>query len=221
MCARRNRGICREGSAVNQTSILIADDHALLRRGLATLLDYHKPFKVVGGAKNGEEAVRLADRLTPDVVIMDLSMPVMDGVEATRRIHEAHPEVKILILTTFGTSVDVARAVRAGASGAVVKDCDEGELLRAIRTIVSGGTFFSQEVGAMIAKEPEPPHLTERQREILAELVNGRTSDAIAAKLGISADAVNQHVNAIRLKLNAANRTEAVTIALRKQLLKM
>ena len=199
--------------------ILVADDHALLRRGLVNLLKYPKDFSIVGEACNGEEAVTLAARLEPDVVVMDLSMPVMDGVEATRRIRENRPGTRILILTTFGTSVDVARAVRAGASGALVKDSDDDELLAAIRTAADGGTAFSPEIQAQL-QEP-PPELTDRQREILESIVHGLASDAIAAKLGISSDAVNQHINAIRTKLGAANRAEAVAIALRKHLLKI
>ena len=200
--------------------ILVADDHALLRRGLVHLLKYQKDFSIVGEACNGEEAVTLAARLEPDVVVMDLSMPVMDGVEATRRIRENRPGTRILILTTFGTSVDVARAVRAGASGALVKDSDDDELLAAIRTAADGGTAFSPEIQAQL-QEPPPPELTDRQREILESIVHGLASDAIAAKLGISSDAVNQHINAIRTKLGAANRAEAVAIALRKHLLKI
>ena len=200
--------------------ILVADDHALLRRGLVNLLKYQKDFSIVGEACNGKEAVTLATRLKPDVVVMDLSMPVMDGVEATQRIHENQPDTRILILTTFGTSVDVARAVRAGASGALVKDSDDDELLSAIRTAANGGTAFSPEIQAQL-QEPPPPELTDRQREILESIVHGLASDAIAAKLGISSDAVNQHINAIRAKLGASNRTEAVAIALRKHLLKI
>ena len=200
--------------------ILVADDHALLRRGLVNLLKYQKDFSVVGEACNGEEAIKLASRLEPDVVVMDLSMPVMDGVEATQRIHENQPDTHILILTTFGTSVDVARAVRAGASGALVKDSDDDELLSAIRTAANGGTAFSPEIQAQL-QEPPPPELTDRQREILESIIHGLASDAIAAKLGISSDAVNQHINAIRAKLGAANRAEAVAIALRKHLLKV
>ena len=147
-------------------------------------------------------------------------MPVMDGVEATRRIRENRPGTRILILTTFGTSVDVARAVRAGASGALVKDSDDDELLAAIRPAADGGPAFSPEIQAQL-QEPPPPELTDRQREILESIVHGLASDAIAAKLGISSDAVNQHINAIRTKLGAANRTEAVAIALRKHLLKI
>ena len=206
---------------MNPIRILIADDHALLRHGLVMVFALHKDLTVVGEAKNGLEAVELAKSTAPDVVIMDLSMPGMDGVEATRRIHEAVPAAKILILTTFGTSVDVARALREGASGALVKDTDDDELVKAIRSVAAGRQVFSREIKAMLKSEPEPPELTARQQELLSSIVRGLASDAIAANLGISTYSVNQQLDAIRKKLGAANRTEAVAIALRKQLLKM
>lgn len=200
--------------------ILVADDHSLVRRGLVNLLKYQKDFSVVGEACNGKEAVEKAVELAPDVVIMDLSMPEMDGVEASRQIHESVQNAHILILTTFGTSIDVARAINAGASGAIVKDSDDDTLLAAIRTVAGGGQVFSPEIAAII-KEPLPPDLTERQREILEAIVHGQTSDIIASRLGISTDAVNQHINAVRAKLGASTRREAVAIALRKHLLKI
>ena len=200
--------------------ILVADDHSLVRRGLVNLLKYQKDFSVVGEACNGKEAVEKAVELAPDVVIIDLSMPEMDGVEASRQIHESVQNANILILTTFGTSIDVARAINAGASGAIVKDSDDDTLLEAIRTVAVGGQVFSPEIAAII-KEPLPPDLTERQREILEAIVHGQTSDIIASRLGISTDAVNQHINAVRAKLGASTRREAVAIALRKHLLKI
>ena len=206
---------------MNPIRILIADDHALLRHGLVMVFALHKDLTVVGEAKNGVEALRLAKTTSPDVVIMDLSMPGMDGVEATRQIHEAVPSARILILTTFGTSADVARAIREGASGALVKDSDDDELVKAIRNVAAGKQAFSREIKAMLKSEPEPPELTERQRELLSSIVKGLASEAIAANLGISAYSVNQQLDAIRKKLGAANRTEAVAIALRKHLLKI
>ena len=200
--------------------ILLADDHGLMRMGLTTLMRFHKDLQVVGGAENGEEAVRLARKLKPDVVVMDLMMPVLDGLEATRLIHREFPDIRIMILTTFGSSADVTRAVNAGACGALVKGAPNDELISAIRTIAVGGTAFSPEIETML-KAPQPPELTSRQREILEGIALGLASDAIAAKIGISADTVNQHLDAIRKKLGAANRTEAVAIALRKQLLKL
>lgn len=200
--------------------ILIADDHALLRRGLATLLEFDSRMSVVGDVKNGQEAIKAALELKPDVVIMDLAMPVMDGVEATRQIRAALPETKVLILTTYSTSVDVARAIEAGASGALVKDEEDDRLIDSILKIAEGGTAFSQVIATELEDSPHPPELTGHQREILELTSNGLSSDEIAAKFGISSYAVNQCLNAIRQKLGASSRTEAVAIALRRQLLK-
>ena len=201
--------------------IVIADDHALLRRGLATLLGFDRGLAVVGDAKNGEEAVRVAMELQPDVIVMDISMPVMDGVEATRRIRNTLPGTRVMILTSYGTSIDVARALEAGASGALVKDAEDELLVSAIRSIAAGGTAFSPEIKAMLKSEPHPPALTDRQREILEKTSEGLSSDEIASRLGISSYAVNQHLDAIRRKLGASSRTEAVAIAIRKHFLKI
>ena len=201
--------------------ILIADDHALLRRGFTTILGFDKSLSVIGDAKNGEEAVKAALELEPDIVVMDLAMPVMDGVETTRRIRDRLPATRVLILTTYSTSADVLRAMKAGASGAFVKDTDGDRLIEAIHKVAEGETAFSPEIESMIASEPNPPALTERQQNILEATSKGLSSEQIAAKLDISAYAVNQHIDAIRRKLGAQSRTEAVAIAIKKHLLKI
>ena len=203
-----------------KTRILIVDDHALIRRGLADLLRYEKDLAVVGEASDGEAAVAVATELKPDVVVMDLMMPVMDGVEATRRIKAVLPEAKILILTTFGTSVDVARAIAAGASGAIMKDASMEDQLHAIRTVASGDKVLSPEIEKAVQEEPLP-EFTERQQLILESIARGLTNKDIANMLDISPDAVKQHLAAICSKLGAANRVEAISIAIRKHLLKM
>lgn len=203
----------------SKTRILIVDDHALIRRGLADLLRYEKDLAVVGEASDGEAAVAVATELKPDVVVMDLMMPVMDGVEATRRIKAVLPEAKILILTTFGTSVDVARAIAAGASGAIMKDASMEDQLNAIRTVASGGKVLSPEIEKAVQEEPLP-EFTERQQIILESIARGLTNKDIANMLDISSDAVKQHFAAICAKLGAANRAEAVNVAHRKHLLK-
>ena len=203
----------------SKTRILIVDDHALIRRGLADLLRYEKDLAVVGEASDGEAAVAVATELEPDVVVMDLMMPVMDGVEATRRIKAVLPEAKILILTTFGTSVDVARAIAAGASGAIMKDASMEDQLNAIRTVASGDKVLSPEIEKAVQEEPLP-EFTERQQLILESIARGLTNKDIANMLDISSDAVKQHFAAICAKLGAANRAEAVNVAHRKHLLK-
>lgn len=201
--------------------ILIADDHTIVRAGLAALLGTEADFAVVGQAKNGEEAVQEAVRLQPDVVIMDLMMPKKDGVAATVEIQAKAPTAKVVLLTTFGTSDGIAHALRNGAKGAILKNTDNAQLTAAIRTIAQGGTHIAPEIRQQLAVDPPIPDLTPRQREILASMVRGLTDRDIARQLGIRQDGVNDHVSAILQKVGAANRTEAVAIALRKHLLKI
>ena len=201
--------------------VLIADDHLIVRTGLAALLGTEKDIKVVGQAKNGIEAVREALRLHPDVIIMDLMMPRKDGVEATAELAEKAPEVKVILLTTFGTSDGIAHALAVGAKGAILKNADNAELARAIRKVAEGGEFISAEIRQQLAVDPPIPSLTPRQREILDSMVCGLTDRDIARQLGIRQDGVNDHVSAILKKIGAVNRTEAVAIALRKHLLKL
>ena len=202
----------------DKTSILIADDHLIVRTGLAALLGTERDFQVVGQAKNGIEAVREAVRLRPDIVIMDLVMPKKDGVEATAEISEKAPGSRVILLTTFGTSDGIAHALAAGAKGAILKNADNAELVRAIRKVHNGGEFVSAEIKQQLAVDPPIPQFTQRQNEVLAAMVRGLTDRDIAHQLGIRLDGVNDHVRAILAKIGAANRTEAVAIAMRKHL---
>ena len=201
--------------------ILISDDHTIVRMGLAALLRTERDFDVVGEAANGEEAVAKAVRLAPDVILMDLMMPKMDGIAATAEIHGKVPSAKVLILTTFGTSDGIARALKSGAAGALMKSAENADLIRAIRTVASGGRYLSPEVEQQIEADPPVPELTPRQKDVLASMVKGLSNPDIARTLGIRRDGVAEHVNAILQKIGAANRTEAVAIAVRKQLLKI
>ena len=202
----------------DKISILIADDHLIVRTGLAALLGTERDFLVVGQAKNGIEAVREAVRLRPDIVIMDLVMPKKDGVEATAEISEKVPGSRVILLTTFGTSDGIAHALAAGAKGAILKNADNAELVRAIRKVHNGGEFVSAEIKQQLAVDPPIPQFTQRQNEVLAAMVRGLTDRDIAHQLGIRLDGVNDHVRAILAKIGAANRTEAVAIAMRKHL---
>ena len=205
---------------MKKIKVLIADDHALLRLGLTALLRHETDIAVIGEACDGEEAVRLAVELQPDIIIMDLAMPIMSGLDATRRILANSPAgPKILILTSFGDSAEIGTAVAAGASGAILKDTPNEELPQIIRRIVQGEPVFSPEIERGLSDLP--PNLTDRQLEILSMTSRGYTSPEIAKLLKISADAVNQHLTIVCDKLGAATRTEAVAIALRKHLLKI
>ena len=200
--------------------VLIADDHSVVRMGLASLLGTAKNIEVVGEAINGDEAVRKALKLRPDVVVMDLVMPRKDGVAATEEILAAAPETKVLILTTFGTSDDIARALRVGAMGAIMKSATNRELLAAVQSVAQDRRFVSAEVEGILANDPPIPELSQRQREILESIARGLTNKEIAAALDISLESVKSHVKVILEKLEASSRTEAATIAQRKNLLK-
>jgi len=199
--------------------VLIADDHAIVRMGLSALLDSESDITVVGQSEDGEHAVRDTDRLAPDVVIMDMMMPVKDGIVATDEIHRAHPEVKILLLTTFGTSDRIVRALEVGASGALLKNTEESQLVEAIRAVNAGEEVIGEDIRRLFADDPPARELTLRQRTILEGLAKGKGTKDIAAEIGIQADSVREHILAILAKLGAANRVEAVAIAMRKHLL--
>ena len=205
----------------NTIRVLIADDHTIVRIGLRTLLGAEKDIEVVGEAKNGEMAVKEALRLRPDVVIMDLMTPKMDGAEATAVLHEKLPETKVIILTTFGSSDGIAHAIESGAAGALMKTADDAALISTIRSVAGGKTVISPDIKRLLAEDPPIPVLTTRQTEVLQSMMRGLTNRDIAKQLGIRQDGVNEHVAAILAKIGAANRTEAVAIALRKHLLKL
>ena len=194
---------------MSKIRILLADDHMLMRMGIATLVSTAKDMTVVGEACNGRQAVELAGSLRPDVVIMDLMMPELSGGEATKAIHAAHPGIKIVILTTYGTSAELATAVTNGAVGVLLKDKVEMDLLNTIRFVVEG----NEEDKAM-------GKLTDRQMEILASVAEGQSNADIALQFGLSEITVKKHLSAIFERLGVANRSEAVALAFRKQMLK-
>ena len=206
---------------MNKTRILIADDHAIYRMGLVALFETEPGFEVVGEADDGNSALDLAIKLKPDVVLMDIMMPGMDGIAATKAIHEQFPDARILILTTSTTSDDLAGARRNGAAGAITKSADNSRLLDAIRTVASGQEFVSEEIERLIAEDPPAPDLSPRQAEILRCITQGLTTPDIARLLKIGPESVKVHVNALFNKIGASNRAEAVAIALRKHLLKI
>lgn len=201
--------------------ILIADDHAIVRTGLAALLNTEPGLRVVGEAKNGAEAIREALRYAPDIVIMDLMMPQKDGAEATAAIRQKLPQTRVLILTTYGSSDDIAHALKSGAAGVIMKTAPNEKLIAALRKIAAGEAYIAPEVKRQMILDPPTPQLSPRQAEVLQSLQRGLTNRDIALQLSISVDRVEQIVKTLLMKLDAANRTEAVAIALRKHLLKM
>ena len=205
---------------MKKTSVLLVYDHSVVRMGLAAIINIEKDLKVCGEAESGAEAVKLAREMRPDVVVMDFMMPGMDGAEATEAVLRASPESKVLVLTTYGASVDIARALKSGATGAVTKNLSNDELADAIRATARGERMLSAEIESSLAEAESDNGLTARQREVLDSITRGLSNDDIAGMLGISKVRVKQHLAALYQKLGAANRAEAVAIALRRQLLK-
>lgn len=206
---------------MEKIKVMIVDDHAILRMGLASLLNAKKDIEVVGEANSGAAALRKAPKLKPDVIVMDLIMPEMDGAETTRRLKELMPEARILILTTFGTADGIAHALDAGAAGAVLKSAEFADLANAIRKVSAGEKVIDEEIQRILKTEPAIEPLSPRQREILEAIVNGLSNAEISARLGISLDMVKEHNQKLFRKLGVTNRTEAVAITLRKHLLKI
>ena len=202
-------------------TLLLVDDHAVMRMGLASLLETCKDVEVIGDTGDGESAIRKALKLRPDVVIMDLMMPEMDGVETTRRLLAKWPEANVLVLTTFATSDGISHALEAGAKGAVLKNADLKGLLAAIHDVAEGKRHCSAEIEQIMTDDPPVPELSIRQQEILNSIVRGLSNPDIARQLGISLPMVKEHLTTLFAKLGVANRTEAVALALRKQLLKV
>ena len=201
--------------------VLIADDHAIVRMGMAALLARAPDMEVVGEASNGSAAVAKTLKLAPDVVVLDLMMPKKDGVAATAELHEKAPNVKVLILTTFGTSEEISKALEAGASGAILKSSSNSELVAAIRKVSAGKSAVSPDIEHMLENDPPMQELSPRQRNILEYISRGFTNAQIAACFGISPESVKTHVARLFEKIGAASRSEAASIALKKHLLKI
>jgi DNA-binding NarL/FixJ family response regulator len=201
--------------------VVVVDDHQIVREGLASLLGALDGIEVVGTAADGRDAVHVVADTRPDVVVMDIQMPRLDGIEATRLITGRHPEVRVVMLTMNEDDDTVLSAIRAGASGYLLKGSGADEVQTAIRAAAAGGMVFGATLAARVASyfsavaarpaEPEPfPDLTERERDVLRLLAAGRSNDAIAAELFVSNKTVRNAVSAIYGKLHAAGRAEAI-----------
>lgn len=200
--------------------IIIADDHELVRTGLASVLDFEDDMEVVGTAKNGQVAARMVDDLDPDVVIMDMVMPVLGGIEATQRIREKNADVKILILTSYDVPEEINKALSAGANGALLKSSPNRDVLKAIRRVAKGKESIASEISEEIKNIQELPQLSDRQLEILGSVTRGLSNQDIATQLGISRGSVKKHLATIFERLGVATRAEAAAMALSRKIIK-
>ncbi len=206
--------------------VLIADDHSMVRAGLATFIRVKPDLDLVGEARNGQDAVRLCEQKQPDVILMDLVMPRMDGVAATQAIRERWPQIQVIALTSFKDKDMVQDALRAGAISYLLKDVSVDELAEAIRAAHAGRPTLAPEAAQVLIQAtradrgaPEPGHdLTPREREVLALMVEGLNNPQIGERLVISVTTVRSHASSIFSKLGVSNRAEAIALALRNKL---
>jgi two-component system, NarL family, response regulator LiaR len=196
--------------------VLIADDHAVVRQGLRTFLDLQDDIEVVGEAADGEEALEVAARLEPDVVLVDLVMPRLDGIEAIRRMRERLPSTRAIVLSSFVDDDKLFPAVRAGAAGYLLKDVQPQELVEAIRTVHGGGALLHPQVAARLLEEMTENPLTPREREVLVLIGRGMPNKLIARELSLSEKTVKAHVSSILAKLGVTDRTQAALYAVRE-----
>jgi NarL family two-component system response regulator LiaR len=203
--------------------IMLVDDHAVVRSGLSAFLSIHPDLELVGEAENGEQAVVRASLLKPDVILMDLMMPVMDGVAATEAIKKQHPDIQILALTSFQEDELVQNALKAGAVGYLMKNITARELAAAIRSAKSGRMTLAPEAAQALVRTSqqaqETEALTERERDVLKLMVDGLNNAEIAERLVVSLSTVKYHISNILMKLDVDNRVAAVSMAIQKKLI--
>ncbi len=204
--------------------VMLVDDHAMVRRGLATFLKVFSDMQLVGEAENGETAIQLCGEVLPDVILMDMAMPAMDGAATTRAIRQQFPQVQIIALTSYKDGKIIKNALEAGAIGYLLKDISADDLAWAIRAAHAGRATLSPEAAqALVESANQPPasglDLTQREREVLKLMIEGLNNTQIAGQLTVSPSTIKSHVSNILNKLGVSNRTEAVALALRHGLI--
>lgn len=201
--------------------VLVVDDHALLRTGVANIINQESDLRVVAEASNGLEAVAAFERYRPDVTLLDLRMPVMEGVEAVRQIRERDPNAKVIVLTTYDTDEDISRALKAGAKAYVLKDISADGLIGCIHDVLAGKTYLAPAAAAKLAEGVTRVQLTPRELSTLRLIADGRSNKEIASELHISERTVKTHLGHLFDKLGVTSRTEAVKIATRRGLVRL
>jgi DNA-binding NarL/FixJ family response regulator len=204
-----------------RANVLVVDDHALLRTGVANIINQESDLHVIAEASNGLEAVEAFERYRPDVTLLDLRMPVMEGVEAVRQIRERDPHAKVIVLTTYDTDEDISRALRAGAKAYVLKDISADGLIECIHDVLAGKTYLAPAAAAKLAEGVTRVQLTPRELATLRLIADGKANKEIASELGISERTVKTHLGHLFEKLGVTSRTEAVKIATRRGLVRL
>lgn len=207
--------------SASSITLLLIDDHFVVRSGIVASLELEDDLKVVGQADRGEDALALFAKLKPQVILMDLQLPGISGIEATAALLREHPQARVLIFSTFARDDEILSALRAGALGYLQKSSSRDDLLQAIRTVAEGGQSLPPEIAQRLKERQLEPEITPREREILALITRGNANKEIAANLGISEDTVKQHVSRILAKLKVNDRAQATAEAIRRGLVKV
>jgi len=211
----------RVAGAVTRSRVLIVDDHALLRTGVANIINQEPDLEVVAEATNGLEGVEAYERHRPDVVLVDLRMPVMEGVDAIRRMRELDGQARIIVLTTYDSDEDIARALTAGAKAYVLKDIAADALIACIHEVLGGRTYLAPAAAAKLAERVTRVQLTPRELATLRSMADGKSNKEIATELGISERTVKAHLGHLFEKLGVTSRTEAVKVGTRRGLIRL
>ncbi len=202
-------------------TVLVVDDHSLVRTGVVKIISHDPALEVVAEAANGVEAVEAFTKYRPDVTLLDLRMPVMEGVEAVRRIREVDPQAKVIVLTTYDTDEDITRALKAGAKAFALKDISADELVACIHDVLAGKTYLAPVAAAKLAERVTRVQLTPRELATLRSMADGKSNKEIATSLGITERTVKTHLGHLFEKLGVTSRTEAVKVASRRGLVRL
>jgi two-component system NarL family response regulator len=208
-------------AGADKSTVLVVDDHALLRTGVANIINQEADLRVVAEAGNGLEAVDAFERFHPDVTLLDLRMPVMEGVEAVRQIRERDPRARVIVLTTYDTDDEIARALKAGAKAYVLKDISADDLIGCIRDVLAGKTYLAPAAAAKLAEGVTRVQLTPREMATLRLMADGKSNKEIASDLAISERTVKTHLGHLFEKLGVTSRTEAIKVATRRGLVRL
>ena len=217
--AARSKPAASKVTKAPAVSIVLADDHHVVRQGMAAIIATEPDLKIVGEACDGEQAVTLYSKLKPDVLVLDLRMPGLDGFEVVKRVIATDPAARILVMTTYDTDEDIWRCLRAGAKGYLLKDATQPEIIAAIRTVSRGESFTTPLLAVKLAQRASAPELSPRENEVLQLVALGKTNKEIAVSLNVEAGTIKSHLKSLFTKLGASTRTEVAKLARQRGLL--